>query len=72
MRLYGGGGGGQVRICVQSMWQTTCIIRASGGMLPPWEILILDLLLYRCNLVESGTIFAQPFMLLLRLELIYM
>ena len=35
MRLYGllGGGGGQVRIRVQSMWQTR-------GMLP-WEILLL-------------------------------
>ena len=42
MRLYGllGGGGGQVCIYVQSMWQT----RGSGGMLPR-EILILDLLL---------------------------
>ena len=47
MRLYGllcvcvwGGGGGQVCIRVQSMWQT----RYARGMVP-WEILILDLLL---------------------------
>ena len=39
MRMYGLLGG-QVCICVQSMWQT----RGPGGMLPR-EILILDLLL---------------------------
>ena len=40
MRLYGllgGGGGGQVCICVQSMWQT----RGVWGCSPAWEILIL-------------------------------
>ena len=41
MRLYGLlGGGGQVSICVQSMWQT----RGVRGMLSR-EILVLDLLL---------------------------
>ena len=47
--IIGGGGGGQVHICVQSMQQT-------------WEVWghapILDLLLD--NLVESGTVFAPP------------
>ena len=42
MRLYGllGGGGGQVCIHVQSMWQT----RGGGGMLPG-KFFLLDLLL---------------------------
>ena len=42
--------GGQVCICVQSMWQS----RGCGGMLIQ-EILVLEL----CNLVESGTVFSQ-------------
>ena len=49
MRLYGLLGGGQVRICVQSMGQT----RGSGGMLP-WGNFVFRPFIRR-NLVESGT-----------------
>ena len=51
MRLYGLLVG-QVCICVQSMWQT----RGVRGMLP-WEIFDFGPYI-RCNLVESGTVFA--------------
>ena len=72
IRLYGLLGG-QVRICVQSMWQT----RGIRGY-APLENLILDLLL-DAILVESGTVLHKhnlPFIvslkLLQRLEMIYM
>ena len=56
MRLYrflGGGGGGQVCICVQSMWRT----RRVRGHAP---LGIFDVGPFiRHNLVESGTVFAQ-------------
>ena len=51
MRLYGllGGGGKYVSMCKACGKLGGC-----GGMLP-WEILTF----IRCNLVESGTVFAQ-------------
>ena len=63
--LLGGGGGGQVCICVQSMWQT----RGSRGMLPR-EILVLDLSLVS-NLVESGTFFLHKHNLPFIIKLIF-
>ena len=47
---YWGGGGGKGEKYI-SMWQN---YRGSRGMLS-WEILTLVI---RCNLVESGTVFA--------------
>ena len=49
MRLYGLLGG-QVRICVQSMWQS----KGVWGHAPPEKFDFI-----RHNLVESGTFFTQ-------------
>ena len=52
MRLYGLLGG-QVRICVQSMWQS----RGVRGHAPPGNFDFGPFI--RHDLVESGTVFAQ-------------
>ena len=50
MGCWGWGGGGQVCICLQSMWQTREV----------WGLGIFDFGTFlRRNLVKSGTVFIQ-------------